>query len=637
MRSLLLPAVWAVVCVCAAAQSGTAITVAGRVWGFPLGPMPRMDTPLAAPNGLAVGPDGTLYVADQTAGVVVAVRNGIAQRVAGSGATGYMGDGGPAIEAALNGPGPLAVGRDGSLYIADLWNYAIRRVAPNGTITTIAGNGTSGACADGARATGACVSSTGGLAVDSEGNVYFSDSQSTVFRVQAGAGTISAYVKAQKLSYPESLAIDGADNLYILQNLNAGVLKVAPDGTVTYPLSGSNTPAAMTSIAVTPDGTLYATYNICHVLKAVGAQTTDIGSACLESNGFGIDQRAVAADGSGHVWVADDATQTVRQIDSGGVMSTFAGNNKWYYSDDAAPANTVALGGSISDFLVQPTGDILIASGGRIRRMATDGTLTTVVPFGAYDPAGLVQAPDGTVLFADTLNCRIQRLDASGAVSLFAGRGVCTDDGDGADAAQAGLSYPRSLVFDSLGRLYVATAGGVRRIDTLHVITTYAGSPAYSFQDNVPATQTSMDARALTFDASGDLLVSDFLSHTIRRVNAQGIITTVAGNGNFNTGADDGPALSHPVGLVWSMATDQKGTVWFSDGAYLRTLGTDGWIRTIPGSQWSCPTCLQNVAAVRVSGATVYAADWPVILQLAPGVHRRPNARPCAQGCGVVR
>src|SRR5579884_3346994 len=621
MRSCLGLVVWAMSAVHGFAQIGTAVTVAGRQWDFPAGPMSPLDTPLAAPNGLAAAPDGTLYIADQLAAVVVAIRNGVATRVAGNGAPGYSGDGGPALEASLNGPGPLAVGPDGSLYIADLWNYAIRRVAPDGTISTVAGNGTSGACADGSRATGACVGSTGGLAVDSHGALYFSDSSSTVFRV--ASGSISSYAKGQKLFYPEALAIDSGDNLYVLQNLNAGVVRVAPDGTASNVLSGNTTRAGMTSIAVSPDGTLYATYNICHVLKASPTGgIEDLGSSCPDANGFGIDQRAIAADAQGRVWIADDATQTVRQIDSRGAMSTIAGNNRWYYSPDAAPANTVALGGTINDFLIQPSGNILIASGGRIRRMTPEGAVTTIVPFGKYDPSALAQAPDGAVLFSDTLNCRIERLDASGAVSVFAGRGACADDGDGADAADAGLAYPRSMAVDALGNVFVATAGGVRRIDTTHVITTYAGSPGYSFQDNVPATQTSLDAQALTFDASGNLLVSDIVSHTIRKIDAHGVIRTVAGNGNFNTGGDDGPALTHPVGLVWSMATDPAGNVWFSDGTYLRRLGTDNWIDSIPGTQWSCPSCLLNVAAVRLKGSTVYVADRPVIRELALGVFR---------------
>jgi len=637
MRSLVLPAVWAVFAFSAVAQNGTAIIIAGRPWAFPAGPMAPLDTPFAAPNGLAVGHDGTLYVADQIAAVVVAIRNGVSRRFAGSGVAGYSGDGGPALQASLNGPGPIAVGPDGSLYIADLWNYAVRRVAPDGIITTVAGNGTSGTCADGARATGPCVASTGGIAVDSHGAVYLSDSQSSVFRIDAATGSISTYIKGQTLFYPESLAIDGDDNLYILQSLNAGVVKVGPDGAASNLFSGNSTPSGMTSIAVSPDGTLFATYNVCHVLKAAAGQAVDLASSCLDSNGFGIDQRAVAADGSGQVWVADDATQTVRQIDSSGGMTTLAGSHEWYYSPDAAPADTVALGGTISDFLVRASGDILIASGGRIRRMRADGAVTTIVPFGAFDPVALVEAPDGSVLFSDGLNCRIRRLDPAGNVSLFAGRGVCQDDGDGADAAQAGLGYPRALVFDTLGNLFVATAGGVRKIDTTHTITTWAGSPSYSFADNVPATQTSLDAHALAFDSAGNLLVSDFLSRRIRAIDAQGIIRTVAGNGNYDTGKDDGPALSHPVGLVWSMATDPAGNVWFSDGTWLRRLDVGGSLGTISGANWSCPTCLLNVAAVRLKGTTVYVADWPVIRELAPGVRRLPHPRPCAQGCGTDR
>ena len=154
MRISLLPLAWGLFSVLAGGQSRSAAVVAGRPWVFPAGPIAASDTPLAAPNGLAVGPDGTIYVADQIASVVVAIHNGSSRRFAGNGTPGYSGDGHAASEAELNGPGPLAVGPDGSVYIADLWNYAIRKVSPDGVISTIAGNGVYGECADGATAKG---------------------------------------------------------------------------------------------------------------------------------------------------------------------------------------------------------------------------------------------------------------------------------------------------------------------------------------------------------------------------------------------------------------------------------------------------------------------------------------------------
>ena len=604
--------------VCALAQSGTAVVVGGREWKFPSGPMTPADTPLAAPIGLATASDGTVYVADQRAAVVVAIRNGAVSRVAGSGVSGYDGDGAPATNLALNGPGPLAVGADGSLYIADLWNYRIRRVSPDGTISTVAGNGTSGACADGAAATGPCIASIGGLAVDSAGNVYFSDSLASVYRVDAATGTISAY--AGQLICPESLAIDGGGNLYALQLFDAGVKRIAPGGVVSIvPMGGVGTPAAMTALAVSANGTLYATYGGCDVLAVrPGQAATELASACLASVGFGVDQRAIAVDPAGNVYVADDATESVREVSPAGVVTTLAGNHQWYYSADDSAADTVALGGPFGDFAVLPSGDVAVAGGGRIRRITAAGAVETIVEFGAYDPVALAVAPNGDLLFADQTNCAVRRINAAGAISTFAGNGDCADNNDGSLATGAGLAYPRSLAFDGFGRLYVGTASAVRRIDSSGTIETIAGGANPSFQDNVSATQSNMIPQALAF-AGGELLIADILNLRIRAVDGQGIISTVAGNGDYNDGGDDGPALSHSVGQVWSMTGDAQGNLWFSDSTFLRKLTVGGMIETVQGLDWNCRLCLMDVKGVRVSGSTLYVADWPVIRKLEAG------------------
>jgi len=603
------------------AWAGSAVVIGGRTWTFPSGPVAATETPLAAPNGLAIGADGTLYIADQTAAVVVAIRNGLTTRIAGNGISGYSGDGGRATEASLNGPGPLAIARDGTLYIADLWNYVIRKVAPDGTISTVAGNGTYGACADHAPATGPCVGNTGGLAVDSHGDLYFSDSLNSVYKLSGGlvttfAGGASA-AGPDRIFFPESLAFDARDNLYVLQQLDAGVKMVSPAGSMTSVVLAQAQPRGMTALTVSANGTLYAAYNGCHVLKApAGQPATDLASTCFMADGFGIDQRAVAVDADNNVYVADDATQTVHRISAAGQVSNFAGNNEWYYSRDGAPADDIALGGAINDFAVMRSGDIAVASGGRIRRITAAGTVVTSVPFGHYDPAAVAVAPNGDVLFADTLNCAVRRMDAAGNVSLFAGRGDCIDDNDGGDPANAGLAYPRALAIDAAGNVFIATAGQIRRVDRDGYMTTIAGKNGTSFQDNVSALLTTMDPRSLAIDKSGYLLVGDILNRRIRRIDAAGIITTIAGNGNFNEGGDDGPALSHPVGQVWSMTVDSAGTIWFSDSKYLRRMGADHSLSTVNGSDWGCRSCLLNVSGVRASGSTIYVADWPVIRAL---------------------
>ncbi len=131
---------------------------------------------LNSPSGVAVDSSGNLYIADRGNNRVRKVTAfGVISTVAGNGTAGYSGDGGKATAAQLNGPTGLAVDSAGNLYIADYTNNRIRQVTAAGIITTVAGNGTTGQCGDGAQAAGAQLNSPSGAAVDSAGNLYIAD------------------------------------------------------------------------------------------------------------------------------------------------------------------------------------------------------------------------------------------------------------------------------------------------------------------------------------------------------------------------------------------------------------------------------------------------------------------------------
>ena len=188
---------------------------------------PALDALFIQLDGIAIAPDDSIYVSDSLANRVRWIHDGIITTVAGNGEGVYAGDGGPGVEASLRWPTALALGPDGDLYIADTRNHAIRRLAPDGTITTVAGVGTAGIDGDGGSATEAQLAQPYGLALDDEGSLYIGDRAN--FRVRrltpegtletiAGTGVegtagVGGPALQAELGYVARVALDGDDLL----------------------------------------------------------------------------------------------------------------------------------------------------------------------------------------------------------------------------------------------------------------------------------------------------------------------------------------------------------------------------------------------------------------------------------------
>ena len=156
---------------------------------------PALEAELNLPGGIAVGPDGSIYIADTGNHRIRRIdRNGIITTVAGDGSYRHSGDGKPAVDASLNSPSDVAVGPDGSLYIADTENSRIRRVSPTGIITTVAGNGPRGFSGDGGPATKAQLNLPRGIAIGSDGCLYIADTINHRIRRVGTDGIITTVV-----------------------------------------------------------------------------------------------------------------------------------------------------------------------------------------------------------------------------------------------------------------------------------------------------------------------------------------------------------------------------------------------------------------------------------------------------------
>lgn len=173
--------------------SGVITTVAGTGGtSFNGDGIPATQASLAYPKGVAVAPDGSLYVGDANHHRIRRfVPGGTISTVAGNGNAGYSGDGGPATAATLRFPRNVAFGPDGSFYIADNTNYAVRRVNPAGVITTVAGTGVAGYSGDGGPATAARLREVRDVAVDGGGNLYIADEQNHRIRRVSPSGVMT--------------------------------------------------------------------------------------------------------------------------------------------------------------------------------------------------------------------------------------------------------------------------------------------------------------------------------------------------------------------------------------------------------------------------------------------------------------
>jgi trimeric autotransporter adhesin len=258
-----------------AAGSGIISTVAGNdpIGGFSGDGLPATAARLGGPTGVAVDAAGNLYIADSGNNRIrkVAAGSGIISTVAGSSGPagpytgGFTGDGGPATTAMLSYPSSAVFDVAGNLYIADTGNHRIRKVAAgSGIISTIAGSGPFGEnggrfSGDGGPATAASLNGPSGVALDAAGNLYIADtSNNRIRKVAAGSAIISTVAgngpvgnggfsgdggpaTAATLYFPSDVAVDAAGNLYVADNNNNRIRKVAAGSGIISTVAGNGT------------------------------------------------------------------------------------------------------------------------------------------------------------------------------------------------------------------------------------------------------------------------------------------------------------------------------------------------------------------------------------------------------------
>ncbi len=196
-----------------------------------------------------------------------------------------------------------------------------------------------------------------------------------------------------------------------------------------------------------------------------------------------------------------------------------------------------------------------------------DGGAATAAQFGTIK--GIAVDGRGNLYIADTDHNQVRQVNAAGAVSTLAGTGTAGYSGDGGSAAAAQLNLPYGVAADAAGYVYVADYGNsvVRRISPDGAIRTYAGNgqAGYSGDGGQATSARILSPRNVAVDAAGNLYISEFGGHHVRKVAPNGVITTVAGTGIAGYSGDGGPATAAQLHSPAGLALDRYGALYIAD------------------------------------------------------------------------
>jgi len=626
------------------AATGVITTFAGNgTYGYSGDNGPATSAELSTPMGVACDPAGNLFIADPGTNRIreVFAATGTIAAFAGNGRNGYLGDGGPAISASLGFPQGIATDASRNLFIADGYNNVIRIVNANGIISTVAGNGygastyQGGYSGDGGLAKNAELNRPEAVNVDNAGNIYFADTYNQVIRkVTASSGIITTVVgntevcnslggdggsaTSAGLCFPYGISIDKSGNLFITDSsssliLEATALGLPPKTPTTAPTfsvaAGTYAgPQTVTISDSTPGATIHVAFNGASLNTARPGYNGPINV----SGNVTIKAIAVAP---GHLPSSSVTAAYTIASPPTAVISTIAGNGIYGFSGVGGPATNAEIGyaqgitldhsgnlyftdtaNNVVWSVSAKTGIASIIAGNGTAGYGGDGG--PAVNAELRSPNGLAVDKAGNVYIADSQNNKVRKVAATtGLITTFAGNGnsgISSFVGDGGPAIDAELSSPLGLVLDSAGNLYITDSNDnrVRMVSaTSGIISTVVGNGEYGFGgDGGPAVSAILgQPTAIAIDTAGDLYIATPYLGRVRKVTAKtGIITTVAGNGNYGNSGDGGHALAAEVSAQ-GIAVDIAGNLYISGwpGEVRKVAASTGMITRIAGNGYS--------------------------------------------------
>ncbi|MHB8736286.1 MAG: immunoglobulin domain-containing protein, partial [Terriglobales bacterium] len=615
----------------------TFVTLAGSPGGADavdgLGGATRFNQPL----GVAVDSVGNVYVADTLNHTIRKVTTaGMVTTLAGLAGNAGSADG-TGANARFNQPFRVAVDAAGDAYVADTYNHTIRKITPAGVTTTLAGLAGSSGSADGT-GSAARFYYPESVAMDSTGNLYVADTSNQTIRKVTAAGVVMTLAglagvtgsadgtgSAARFNSPEGVAVDSAGNLYVTDTNNRTIRQVTPAGLVTTlaGLAGNvgsadgtgsaarfNAPSGM---AVDSAGNVYvADYGNDTIRKVTpaGVVTTLVGLAgnVGSADGTGSASRFneaedLALDAGGNLYVADSFNHTIRKVTPTGVVTTLAGL--------AASSGSADGIGSAAQF--NRPGGVAVDSAGNvyvvdtfnhtIRKVTPAGVVTTLAGLAGssgsadgtgsaakfYYPQGVAVDSTGNVFVADTVNETIRQVTPVGTswvVTTLAGLAGSEGSADGTGSA-ARLADPERMGVDSAGNVYVADEGDhtIRKVTPLGVVTTLAGlAGSEGSTDGAGSAARFYFPEGVGVDSAGNVYVADTWNQTIRKATPAGVVTTLAGLAGTR-GSADGSGSASRFNFPSGVAVDSAGIVYVADygDCTIRKVTAAGAVTTVAG------------------------------------------------------
>ncbi len=587
------------------APDHTVSTFAGKAGEYGSTDGTSLEARFNTPRGMAVDGAGNLYLADDST-IRKITPSGQVKTLAGvSGQTGTAD--GTGVEARFYYPAGLAVDLSGNIFVADTVNHAIRKVTPEGVVSTVAGRAGQSGSANGL-GTAAAFCFPNAVAVDALGNVYVADSGNDLIRIVLPSGQVATLAGKTGMqgstdgpgvtalfSAPEGVAVDGAGNLYVTDVGNHAIRKIAatPERTVSTVAGTAGVRggadgfrstasfSAFNGLTIDQNGTAFIVdTDSIRKMEPAGMVRTLAGIAASPGSADGPGGVArfykpfgVASDNLGSVYVADTSNNIIRKISPTGVVSTFAGTAGAPGAADGQGA--AARFSSPGSLAVDPSGNVYVADSGNhvIRKISSTGMVSTFAGSagqpGSIDgmgadarfsgPEGVALDHSGDVYVTDSLNATLRKISPGGLVTTLAGIPGSTGSSDGL-GPNARFQYPAGIAVDGSGTIYVSDVRDftIRKITPAGAVSTFAGAAGIQGStDGSGGTARFYGPMGLAMDSSGNIYVADFSNHLIRRVSPTGTVSTVVGVAG-RRGAEPGilpGCLEEPLGVAVDMST----------------------------------------------------------------------------------